>query len=325
MTFIVRIGTIGTGMIVNKILEAVNQTSGIECEAVYSRTEETGRELADRFGIMKVYTDLDEMCRDCRIDFIYIASPNSLHYEQAKKAMEYGKHVICEKPFTVTLEEAKELADTARKKHLFLLEGITTMYLPNYELLRSKIKEIGNLKLMLCVFCQYSGRYDLLLDGNTPNVFNPVYAGGALMDINLYNIYFAVGLFGKPLEVTYYADKHENGIDTNGILILKYENFICQCTGAKDTWCENSVQILGDKGYIHVLSASNVCEEFYVVTKDKRENYNVQTGNQWLLEIQGIVKLVEENNYAECYERLEKTLEVVEVLEKARQSAGLFF
>lgn len=320
-----KIGTIGTGMIVGKILEAVNVTPGIECEAVYSRTEEKGRRLADQFGIRKVYTDLDEMCQDDRIDFIYIASPNNLHYEQAKKAMAYGKHVICEKPFTVTLQEAKDLAELAREKHLILLEAITTMYLPNYDLIRKKMKEIGKLKLVMCVFCQYSSRYDLLLEGETPNIFNPLFAGGALMDINLYNIYFAVGLFGKPSEVIYYADKHANGIDTNGVLILKYEDFVCQCTGAKDTWCDNFVQILGEKGYIHVLSASNTCEEFSVVTKEKKENFNVQGENQWLLAVQGIVRLVQENNYAECYKRLEKTLEVVEVLEKARESAGLSF
>ena len=74
-----RIGTIGTGFIVEYILENVRKTEGISCEAVYSRTEEKGRALADKFGVQKVYTDLDAMCADPDIDFIYIASPNSLH------------------------------------------------------------------------------------------------------------------------------------------------------------------------------------------------------------------------------------------------------
>ncbi|MCM1135526.1 MAG: Gfo/Idh/MocA family oxidoreductase [Clostridium sp.] len=314
-----KIGTIGTGMIVNEILEAVSQTEGIECGAVYSRREETGRVLADKFGVYRVYTDLAEMYRDEELDFIYIASPNSLHYEQAKRALICGKNVICEKPFTVTYREAKELSELAREKRLFLLEGITTMYLPNYELIGEKIGEIGKLKLVLCTFCQYSSRYDLLMAGETPNVFNPAFAGGALMDINIYNIYFAVGLFGKPEDVFYFPNRHENGVDTSGILIMKYPDFLCQCTGAKDTWSESSIDILGDKGRIHVASPSNSCAGFSVETKAGKAYYNVQEGKQWLIEIQKMTELVQRNDYEECYRRLDRTLEVMEVLEKARK------
>ena len=103
-----KIGTIGSGFIVRYMLENVAKTEGITCEAVYSRTMENGKKLADEFGVEKVYTDLDEMCKDEAIDAIYVASPNSLHYEHAKKALSYGKHVICEKPFTPTAAEAEE-------------------------------------------------------------------------------------------------------------------------------------------------------------------------------------------------------------------------
>ena len=114
-----RIGTIGSGFIVRYILENIAKTDGISCEAVYSRKLETGQKLANEFHVSKVYTDLDEMCQDDSIDMIYIASPNSLHYGHAKKALQYGKHVICEKPFTPTVEEAKELIDLAKEKHVF--------------------------------------------------------------------------------------------------------------------------------------------------------------------------------------------------------------
>ena len=95
-----KIGTIGTGFIVKNILESVNKIDGISCEAVCSRSEERGKRLADEFAVSKIYTDLDDMCQDPEIDFIYVASPNTLHYEQAKKALLHGKNVICEKPFT---------------------------------------------------------------------------------------------------------------------------------------------------------------------------------------------------------------------------------
>ena len=104
-----KIGTIGSGFIVKTILSKVAVTEGMECAAVYSRSYETGRKLADAFGVDKVYTDLDGLCSDPELDFIYIASPNSLHYAHVKKALEHGKHVMCEKPFVPTAAEADEL------------------------------------------------------------------------------------------------------------------------------------------------------------------------------------------------------------------------
>lgn len=320
-----KIGTVGTGSIVETILESVQKVEGISCAAVYSRKAETGRKLADKFQIQKVYTDYDAMCQDELIDFIYIASPNSLHYEQTKKALEYGKNVICEKPFTPYLSQANELIDMARQKHLFLFEGITTMFQPNYQLVKEHLASLGSLKMALCTFCQYSRKYDAFKKGELPNVFNPAFAGGALMDINLYNIYFIVGLFGKPDQVSYFAGKHENGIDTHGILILQYPDFICECAGAKDSWCENSVQLLGDNGYIRITPGSSNCQEIQIVQKGKEEICFHQEQTPWFYEIEGLVKLVEKKDYTECYERLTKTLEVVEVLEQARQNANIPF
>ena len=104
-----KIGTIGSGFIVRTILDKVAVTEGIQCCAVYSRNYETGRKLADDYGVDKVYTDLDALCDDPELDFIYVASPNSLHYTHVRTALEHGKNVLCEKPFVPTAAEAREL------------------------------------------------------------------------------------------------------------------------------------------------------------------------------------------------------------------------
>lgn len=90
---------------------------------------------------------------------------------------------------------------------------------------------------------------------------------GSLMDINMYNIHFVTGLLGTPDEIEYFAGKHENGVDLHGTVLLQYGDVTCQCTGAKDCWCENGVQILGDKGYISVGPASNNCQSVRLVRK----------------------------------------------------------
>lgn len=321
-----RIGAVGTGSIVRSMLQNMEKVEGIACEAICSRKEETGRKLADEFGISKVYTDLDAMCQDPDLDFIYIASPNSLHYPQAKKALSCGKHVICEKPFTPTVKEAEELIRMAKERHLFLLEGITTIRQPNYHWVQERLDRIGDLKMATCTFCQYSSRYDAFQAGQVPNVFNPAFAGGSLMDINLYNIYFLVGLFGTPDQVAYYPGCLEGGIDTHGILILRFGSLICQCTGAKDTWCENNVQLLGDKGYLRITPCSSNCKDAVLVARGAEpEQSPHQDEDPWFYEIQELVKLVQDEDYETCYRNLELTVKVVDVLEKARKSAGIVF
>ncbi len=321
-----RIGTIGTGAIVADMVTNMQRTDNCIVEAVYSRREETARAFADKFGVSKIYTNLDAMCQDDDIDCIYVASPNSLHYEQAKKALNYGKHVLLEKPFTVKLTEAKELVTLAKEKHLMLFEAITLVHHPNFVRLKEHLPLIGNLQMILATFCQYSRKYDAFLNGELPNVFNPAFAGGSLMDINFYNLYFVNELLGKPEKLHYYAAKADNGIDTHGVLIMQYpNNVVCTCTGSKASASANGIQLIGDKGYITVGPMASFLQELRVVRKGEPDIFYHVEENAWYHEVQSIMKYMNAKDYDFCYQRLEKTLEVVEILENARKSAGMSF
>ena len=201
-----KIGTVGTGFITNYILDNIEKTDGISCHAVYSRNEDSARRLAEKYHIEKTYTDYERMLSDDSLNFIYIASPNSLHYSQTKSALEHGKNVICEKPFTATTTEAVELIRLAKENHLFLFEAITTLHQPGFHWVRKNINLLGSIKMVSLTFCQYSSRYDALLSGQVPPVFDPACCGGALMDLNLYNVHFVVGLFGEPMSVSYHPN-----------------------------------------------------------------------------------------------------------------------
>jgi predicted dehydrogenase len=322
----IKIGTVGTGKIVELILSAIMKTEDMVCSAIYSREEERGRTLANKFQINKVYTDYDQLLADEELSFIYLASPNSVHYKQAIKALEAGKNVIIEKPFTSNYKEAVYLSKLAKDKGLFLFEAVTTMYLPNYSLLKQQVERVGRVRIVHCDYSQYSSRYDLLKEGTVTNIFNPEYSGGALMDLGVYNVHFMVGLFGSPEKVYYYANRHENGIDTSGILILSYPDFICECTQAKDTWGNNGVQIQGENGFIDVKKGSNGCDQIEIVLKDQEmtldENGDV---DPWTHEFQQMSNIIKNKNYEVCYRNLETTLQVMKVLEEARRFAGIRF
>ena len=335
-----KIGTIGSGFIVRTILSKVAVTEGIECAAVYSRKFETGKKLADEFGVDKIYTDLDGLCSDPELDFIYIASPNSLHYQHVKKALEHGKNVMCEKPFVPTAAEADELIALAKEKDLYLIEMITTLYHPHFAWVKEQLSNVGKLQMVNATFCQYSSRYDNLMAGQQTNIFDPNFKTGCLMDINVYNIYLAVALLGKPDRVEYFAGLHENGIDLHGTVMLQYGDVVCQCIGAKDTMCDNSFQLLGDKGYIHVTPGAGNLRTVRLVrrgaedmgpagnnsrTKGKDREELELTEDQWFYEIQTISKLIAEGNKEQFRKNMEISRNVMDVLEKARRSAGMSF
>ena len=222
----IRLGTIGSGVIVRSILDNVKVTEGISLEAVYSRTEEKGRALAADYGVDKVYTSMEELFADEEVNFIYVASPNSLHYEYSKAALLAGKNVICEKPFAPTRDQAAELVALAEEKGLMLVDATPTFFLPNLTILREQLGKIGRIKLVMGNYSQYSSRYDALLRGEVPNVFSPDYAGGCLMDINYYNVYLNVALFGKPESAVYTPNIYKDLVDTSGVMTLQYNTML---------------------------------------------------------------------------------------------------
>lgn len=322
----IRLGTIGSGVIVHSVLDGVKVTEGIRLAAVYSRSREKGEALAEEYGASKVYTDMDAFLRDEETNFIYIATPNLLHYEQTKRALLAGKNVICEKPFCTKAEQARELVELAKERGLFLVDAVPTAFLPNFEVLRRELPKIGKIKLVQANYSQYSSRYDRLLKGEVPNIFNPEYAGGCLMDINFYNIYLNVALFGKPQSAVYYPNIFNGLADTSGIVVMQYDGFVSESAGAKDTWGVNFFQIEGELGYIYIKGGSNGIAEVQVVTKTSDETFNEQANpDRWFYEVQNLTKLVLSDDYAAVYERLDTMLSVMEVLEDTRKKAGIFF
>ena len=322
----IRLGTIGSGCIVQTILNNVVKTPGIVLEAVYSRTQEKGNFLAEKFGAKKVYTDMDAFLADESINVVYIATPNLLHYPQAKKALLAGKHVILEKPFTTKLEHAKELVSLAKEKHLMLVDAVPTICLPNFKILQQQLPKIGKLKLVIGNFSQYSSRYDQVLAGEKPNIFNPEFAGGCLMDINFYNLFLNVALFGKPESAVYYPNFYPGLADTSGSLILQYDGFVSQNAGAKDTWGVNFFQIEGEKGYIYATTGPAALDEIHVVTKEGEEIFNEQTNpDRWYYEVTEVSQRILNEDYDTFNARLETMLSVIETLETVRKEAGIIY
>ncbi|MBQ7217790.1 MAG: Gfo/Idh/MocA family oxidoreductase [Synergistaceae bacterium] len=321
----IRLGTIGSGVIVHSVLDNAVKIEGIRLEAVYSRSGSKAEELAGRYGAHKTYTDMNAFLSDEDINTVYIASPNLLHYQQAKAALLAGKNVICEKPIVTRYTHAEELRNAASTKRLLLVEAAPTMFMPNYKLLREKLPEIGRIRLVMSNYSQYSSRYDAVLRGEKPNIFNPKFAGGCLMDINFYNILLNTALFGTPKHSKYYPNIYPGLADTSGVFVMEYDGFVSTNAGAKDTWGMNHFTIEGEKGYIRV-EEPNGLKSVRVVTRSSDDTYNLQpSSDRWKYEVEELTRLMLNDDYAAFMEMLSVSLETVKVIEAARLDAGIKF
>ncbi|MBQ7154650.1 MAG: Gfo/Idh/MocA family oxidoreductase [Synergistaceae bacterium] len=321
----IRLGTIGSGVIVHSVLDNVVKTEGIKLEAVYSRTQDKAGELAKTYGATKTYTDLDALLNDESVNTIYIATPNLLHYPQAKAALLAGKNVICEKPLVTRKTHAQELREIASSKKLFLVQAAPTTFLPNFRLLCEKLPEIGRVRLIMSNYSQYSSRYDAVLSGERPNIFNPEYAGGCLMDINFYNVLLNVALFGAPLNAQYFPNIYPGLADTSGVFLMKYDGFVSTNSGAKDTWGINHFMIEGEQGYIYI-DEPNGLKSVRVVTRSSDETFNLQPNpDRWYYEVQKLTRLMLNDDRDAVNAMLDVSVETVGVIESARKDAGIIF
>ncbi len=321
-----RVGTIGTGFITTWFLDCWLQFEGNKCEAVYSRNFNTGKELAEKYNVEKIYTSLEDFFVDPLIDVVYIASVNSLHYDHALMALNAGKHVILEKPFTSTIDECRHLMEVAKKNNLVLFEGITNCYLPHMKVIKETLQQIEPIRVIECNMSQISRKYHQFKQGELPNVFNPEFSGGALGDLNSYNIHFVTELFNMPKKFTYYANIVK-GIDISGCVLMQYDGFVASCIAAKDSNCDNRIVIQGEKGTITVLSSAAVLKNVEVKIDSEIQTYDLQSEHELThyYYIEQFLRIIKEKDFEYAIKRLNHTFDVMKILQGARDDARIVF
>lgn len=322
-----KLGIIGSGIIVQEFLPRLVKLEGIEILGIQGTKETINevQELCNSNNILNAVSTFEELC-DTGIDTVYIAVPNFLHFEYCKQALENGMNVIVEKPITSNLDEILYLQKMAEEKKLFLFEAITTLYLENFSKIKEWLPRIGTIKMVQSQYSQYSRRYDAFRQGKILPVFDPVKAGGAMMDLNLYNLHLVMGLFGKPEKIQYYANI-ERQVDTSGILIMEYDGFEAFCLAAKDSRGIAGAVIQGTEGCIKTGFAPNVIGKVTIELNDGTvEEFDDGMINDRLVpEFTTFVKTINDGNLEFCYEMLKKSLDVSEIQTKARLSAGIHF
>ncbi len=311
-----KIVTVGSGMIVEEFIKAAKLVDTVEIVGCYSRDLDRAEEFANKMGIVKFYDSFSTIVEDDEINTVYIATPNALHYSQAKYFLENNKHVIIEKPIMSEEVHAKELLQLAKKNELFILEAISNVHTPNFKVIKDYLNKLGPIKLVHANYSQYSSRFDLFRDGETPNVFNPQFSGGANMDLNIYNIQLIYHLFGLPKDSHYYPNVMRD-IDTSGVLVMDYGDFKAVASAAKDSVSTCYFMVQGEYGFIRSVGPTNELPNLYIKTKDEEFKVDYNLKHRLYSEIETFGQLFKDKDFKRVYEKFEESIDVLSILEKS--------
>jgi predicted dehydrogenase len=192
--------------------------AGITIQAVGARELAKANEFADKFGIPNRHQGYEALVNDPEVDVVYVSTPHPWHHQHTLLALNAGKHVLLEKPFTINAREAQEIKDVAASKHLFVLEAMWSRFLPSmdaiFEVINSGV--LGEIRLLTADHSQYLP--------NIPRLWEPELGGGALLDLGIYPVSFAVRALGLPKSFCAKATLTGQGVDETTSLIFEYEN-----------------------------------------------------------------------------------------------------
>lgn len=265
-----RIGIVGTFWLSQTFARALWQVKGIELGTVCSRTLAKAEAFVAGYPDAKAYDDPAKMAADQSIDAVYLAVPNAQHYELSKLFLNAGKHVICEKPIYVHIEEYEELLSIAQAKKLVFLEAMMNCHVPQLTLLRNTLAEAGNVVTARIDFCQRSSKIDRVRAGETFSTFSKASYGGALMDLGVYSVYLVLSLFGYPKSVTAKA-VYLGDVDVTDTVILEYDGFHAVLTLSKLAESAIRSEIICEKGTVTIAGVSQLQEIAYIPVGGKRQ------------------------------------------------------
>ena len=213
----IKVGILGAGGIACAMAKTISQMPSACCFAVASRDLEKARKFAEKWGIKKAYGSYEEMLSDPGVDLVYVATPHSHHYPHVRLCLEHGKHVLCEKAFTVNAAQARELFRIAKDKRLLLTEAMWTRYLP----MRGTINEVLRSGIVGKPWLLTANLGYMISD--VERLKEPSLAGGALLDVGVYPLNFAAMVFGNdPVSIQGSAVLSDKGVDRQDSITLRY-------------------------------------------------------------------------------------------------------
>ncbi|CQR52851.1 Gfo/Idh/MocA family protein [Paenibacillus riograndensis] len=320
----IRFGVIGTNWITDRFIQAGLENEEFILTAVYSRTEEKGRDFAAKYAGASIYTNLEKMVASEEVDAVYIASPNSMHAEHALVCMNHGKHVICEKPAASNSAELRAMIEAARDNDVLFMEAMKSTFMPNFGVIQDNLYKLGQVRRYFAGYCQYSSRYDAYRQGTVLNAFNPAFSNGSLMDLGIYCLYPMVALFGKPESVRAVGLMLASGVDGEGSIVMRYPDMDAVVMHSKIADSYLPAEIQGENGTM-VIDKINQPYQVKIHYRDGtvEELTLPQVFEPMYYEVEEFIRLIRSGQRESSVNSHANSLAVAEVMEEARAQIGL--
>ena len=322
-------GVVATGGIAAKVTADIALLEDAVLHAVSSRSAESAAAFAERFGFATSYGNEDgidgyqRLIDDPEIDVVYITTPHGQHYDVAKAALTGGKHVLCEKPFTMNATEAEELAGIAADRELFIMEAVWTRFLPSvnraWEIVHAG--ELGEIRWV-------QGDLGFAApDDPTSRLWDPKAGGGALMDLTVYPLTWALGSLGYPDSVSAIGTLNSDGVDLQTAVTLTYSSgayaqlsssFIAACPGqatlsGSEGWMKTGGGPLHNPNELHIKTGQG----------DVRVERFEQVGAGYTYELREVTRCIQQGLTESPTMPVADTLRTMRLLDEVRSQIGL--
>ena len=318
-----KIGILGAGHIAGTLANTMNLMAEVELYAVASRSLEKAQGFANQYGVQKAYGSYKEMVEDPAVELVYIATPHSHHYEHMKLCIEHGKHVLCEKSFTMNSRQAEEVRKMAQEKGVLAAEAIWTRYMPSRKMINDLVESgmIGKVSMLTANLCYVIHQKE--------RIMRPELAGGALLDVGVYPLNFAMMHFGDQIsKIESSVQYTETGVDGMETITLFYEDGrMASLTAGIYSRSDRKGIIHGDKGYLVVENVNNPQSISVFDTSDQLVKY-LEVSQQisgYEYEIQECMDAIKAGKL-ECDSMpLADTIRVMEVMDELRRQWNLVY
>lgn len=325
-----RWGVVATGGIARAVAQDLALLADAELYAVSSRSQASAESFAAEHGFAKAYGDdarapgYQQLLADDSVDIVYVATPHAQHYEVALAALKAGKHVLCEKSLTINAREAAELVTLARSKKLFLMEAMWSRFLPSMQRV-FEIAASGELGAIQWVTA----------DLGFPAVYSPTArlwalkdGGGALLDLTVYPLLWALGTLGFPQAVSATGTVNDDGVDAQNALTLGYHHGAqAQLTSSLTAYGPRAATIAGSLGYLQTIGSVNNPKEILVrigMEQPRTEQFEV-VGRGYSYELREVTRCIQQGLTESPVMPLEDSLNVMRLFDGVRAQLGITY
>ena len=315
-------GIIGLGNIAHQFAADLLLVENVDLLAVASRDILKADEFASKYNAAKSYDSYEALFTDQEVDIVYIATPHDSHAELSIKALEKGKHVLCEKPIALSYKDAERMIEASKKHKKFFMEAFWTRFIPAVQDVLAKVESgiIGEANYIKADFA-FIGN-----DVEGSRLFDKNRGGGALFDIGVYPLFLSYILFGIPKEIIAKAVYHKNGIDLQTSMILQYEKAQAVLHSSIVSESDMKALISGTQGRIELNSPWFMANGYSVFKEEQESVYSLPTlGKGYAHEIIECQNCIQNNQIESKLWSHQNSLDLSKIVEEVKTQIGLEF